>query len=1738
MSQTCLLKMKRMFQEWMNVVGEVNLTQGEFRTNQRNKPALPSLIRIAMKQMRICSTVINELALKRSEELTWIPVVSSEFLITLKELLQQDTPASQSQVSQVDLLSQAVTQLNSVRPLARRFDLDPSEDSSVGGLKTYVVEVLSSLDALMTEESHGESFRHLKQALDNVDAFQASLDDTYAKLQLFFRSAMRRLRTCHWNAEKCETLVLTLKEACTTFCGDYYDSLAMRMLSILIERLTHTRKEWLSVVASETFRKIVRILIQDANTGCYTWECVENLIKSGVNLYRIDVEKQEESPEFLEALKALFRVTFDEATESVEIKRRIVQMLAFREVTRFFAPKLSKERWTELFDFLLSQLHQVAGLTMREDVASTAKTDWLNVQNQTIIAGYSGLMRVSPAFRASCLVELLAWCSDHPEFIVDVEVNLDLLVGELHYRSRRGFTDAYVPQIVDLWRGRKRRALLSIPVTLIGFTSVKEFILRYSCEIVPTLCQENAETELTRIADLSGMQVEEVLSFALDLTLKSDEVRSTVSRIDRLKASVIAIVASLYRCQDVLPDETVPHLDARHFPAESSGSVSGSLILQCLQKLNSDLKLDAKRTFLENLSLQSPSEVLKIVSKLYDDLLASEGSWERFLRSKRLLSLMDQVSIQNLQTGKSSALISQVFQSILKHAMKRCLPSSTLDSFDEKTKEIIKAMLYKLCPVEEQAFLIEADIFNNCEKFGAALNVFLDKPLNHTALEQLHDQLIMPGKDALKALYSRLRTGGGVFSEEAGVLQKLVKILASFLATAPDDQAKLLAARCLGTLGPCDLGALVFEDVSDEKNVFEKDDLTSSMHFCCLELLLNDGLFSGDPSAIEQATDALLHIFSDAPYLCREVVGYGQSGRPRATKFHELLMPFIQNPDENYSSESVESDDQQPPRRKIMFKIDPISSLKSPLLRTTADFVSRSTNAECVNKFFPDAIFFALTSSLGSPGVFKEVQACIARGINKYLDSYLEASRPERNVHVVDASSDARSVSIVIETVRKIISRDLLMFRPEGKRESQLARLSEFTLVLNQLAAAQAAFAQAAYLTSIMLLELWFSKFLRNGKLSSEHNHLCEHYCPIRYSMEIREHEAKVAHELLVKAYQMIGDEDSVKGCIQIFTDDESSSMEALELSGDWESLLAFGDRSKELPGVLRALHSAKLFTTLYGVARSEQSSEDPDVIGLRFEAAWRLTKWDDADLLLIDDYVEPSNAGNALMDAGFHEHMYRGFLDFVKRNKEGFDSNVNQAILSVCSDPALKSLEACATVYPVLGKLRAILALETSYSLLEDEPAAENILRFWAKQDEISSRLLEGEMSAAVRVASLTSALNLSSPQSSCYEKIRHGLVRTLLAVAETASSARWGGMALQALTMVSKHCGKSVALEKLAFEGKLLEAGVCRMTNANDRGKRILKNLIDRDNFKFPIHVAAAKITYGDWMSTALSEPPKISIVTLEDAINLLTEHLEGRCSESNDFASTISTDRRAVEDRLADAYYVLGKVSDNRYRQLSTQYRSDDFQAKIRRVRELKETVKTMKSRYVQLSQQSHFVRSHLEKVAVIDEVGCNQISAEINLVTATALRSYGQAMLRAVDGKHDLRIFRFVALWLSAKGEANCLAEAGKIIQKLPTYKFLPLLPQLAAQLSAGSDGLDTFAGQLRSLLGASFRRIITRPQIAVVPPVIHGKVDVGICASLFLTSGRFISEKLCVCSVFLSALFSDVDYAFLPLETSS
>lgn len=76
-----------------------------------------------------------------------------------------------------------------------------------------------------------------------------------------------------------------------------------------------------------------------------------------------------------------------------------------------------------------------------------------------------------------------------------------------------------------------------------------------------------------------------------------------------------------------------------------------------------------------------------------------------------------------------------------------------------------------------------------------------------------------------------------------------------------------------------------------------------------------------------------------------------------------------------------------------------------------------------------------------------------------------------------------------------------------------------------------------------------------------------------------------------------------------------------------------------------------------------------------------------------------------------------------------------------------------------------------------------------------------------------------------------------------------------------------------------------------------------------------------------------------------------------------------------------------------------------------------------------------------------------------------------------------MFRILSMWLKNRNNAYILNEMRKNIPHIPTYKFIPILPQLTPHLNGSED--EEFALQIAHILGRQIKTAIRNLEMILI-----------------------------------------------------
>ncbi|KYQ49759.1 Serine-protein kinase ATM, partial [Trachymyrmex zeteki] len=274
-----------------------------------------------------------------------------------------------------------------------------------------------------------------------------------------------------------------------------------------------------------------------------------------------------------------------------------------------------------------------------------------------------------------------------------------------------------------------------------------------------------------------------------------------------------------------------------------------------------------------------------------------------------------------------------------------------------------------------------------------------------------------------------------------------------------------------------------------------------------------------------------------------------------------------------------------------------------------------------------------------------------------------------------------------------------------------------------------------------------------------------------------------------------------------------------------------------------------------------------------------------------------------------------------------------------------------------------------------------------------------------------------------------RMSVIHELRVISPESSKIGNFSVATRALRPLELHQNLSTNLKnQLLYQESLLTW----MKGEQVIARHLLRSLIEKKDPKPSLKAKALRV-YGDWMAETKSENPqaviqKYYLVSIE-----ISEAIDKQTSD--------------VIENLHDTQAALARFADAQYQQISTYMNSPTYEA-------LKEYACSSADKvdHAQMMSNQYLKRAVIisQKQSTNDAAELKNIEQEKRNYLAQALKYYLRT-LRSSE-KYNLLIFRLVALWLDNMYDDEVNEKLLDELDTIPSFKFVPLVPQLAAHIS--------------------------------------------------------------------------------------
>uniref|UniRef100_A0A8C3TZS2 non-specific serine/threonine protein kinase n=1 Tax=Catharus ustulatus TaxID=91951 RepID=A0A8C3TZS2_CATUS len=615
-----------------------------------------------------------------------------------------------------------------------------------------------------------------------------------------------------------------------------------------------------------------------------------------------------------------------------------------------------------------------------------------------------------------------------------------------------------------------------------------------------------------------------------------------------------------------------------------------------------------------------------------------------------------------------------------------------------------------------------------------------------------------------------------------------------------------------------------------------------------------------------------------------------------------------------------------------------------------------------------------------------------------------------------------------------------------------------FWLDLNYLEVAIAAQSCAAHFTALLYTEIYADKINRDKQQESLTFEEESQRTPISTLNEKSKEETGLSlQDLLMDIYRSIGEPDSLYGCGGGRMLQPLARIRTYEHEAVWEKALVTYDLETSLSpstrqaGIIEALQNFGLCHTLSMYLKGlehENTEWCAELQEIRYQAAWRNMQWSHISSVR-DEAGRP----------GYHESLYDALQSLRDKEFSAFHDSLKDARVNEVEELCKGSLESVYSLYPTLCRLQLIGELENAGLLFSRSVTTQQLNDVYLKWQRQSQLLKDSDFHfqepvMALRTVILEILLEKES-ENTKRECIKDLLTKHLVELSRLARTAKNTQLPERAMFQIKQHNpnGNGVC------EWQLEEAQVFWAKKEESLALNILKTMIkklDADWFQV-CKDPHLKLMYteclrlcGTWLAeTCLENPTVIMQKYLEKAVEIAASH----SGDSSD----------ELKKGKMKAFLSLARFSDNQYQRIENYMKSSEFENKQALLKKAKEEVGLMRERRVQTNRYTVKVQRELE----LDEGAIQALTEDRKRFLCKAVENYISCLLSGEE--HDMWIFRLCSLWLENSGVDRVNEMMTKNAQKIPSYKFLPLMYQLAARMGTKMMGGLGFHEVLNNLM---------------------------------------------------------------------
>ncbi|XVE54961.1 hypothetical protein DITRI_Ditri03aG0123000 [Diplodiscus trichospermus] len=639
-----------------------------------------------------------------------------------------------------------------------------------------------------------------------------------------------------------------------------------------------------------------------------------------------------------------------------------------------------------------------------------------------------------------------------------------------------------------------------------------------------------------------------------------------------------------------------------------------------------------------------------------------------------------------------------------------------------------------------------------------------------------------------------------------------------------------------------------------------------------------------------------------------------------------------------------------------------------------------------------------------------------------------------------------------------------------------------YWLSIDYLIVARSAIICGSYFTSMMYVENW----------CEEHFHSLTLGNPDFSNLEmLPEH-----IEILISAITQINEPDSLYGIIQSHT--LTSQIITFEHEGNWNKALEYYDlqvrseatahmdgssrtlswaetqslshspfsiledetKRKPYKGLIRSLQQigCRHVLDMYcqGLTSGKgQFQQDLEFTELQYEAAWRAGNW---DFSILYTGASSDSSHQHAKTHNFNENLHGCLRALQEGDSDEFHRKLKHSKEELVWTVSHASEESTEFIYSTIIKFQILYHLGIAWEIRWPTSSYEAIKLQKHKQKMFSDPIIPTMDQLSWLNKDWSSMLTKSQLHMSLLEPFiafRRVLLQILNCnncttqhLLQSASTFRKGSRFSQAAAALHEfkflYVGTGDQGSTPYWLGRLEEAKLLRAQGQHEMAISLGKYILQT----YPLNEEASDVyrLVGKWLAeTRSSNSRTILEKYLKPAVSLAEGHK--------------TADKKSAE-RQSQTHFHLAHYADALFRSYEERLNSNEWQAAMRLrkhktlelealIRRLKGSTKGEKIDYSGKIQE-------LQKQLAMDEEEAQKLEDDRDNFLSIALEGYKRCLV--IGEKYDLRVvFRLVSLWFSLSSRQDVINNLLKTIDEVQTYKFVPLVYQIASRIGNIKDG---------------------------------------------------------------------------------